>query len=215
MTHEMAGQSGAGRKKSYAPRVPPEVRRQQLLDATLRLASRDGYTAVTMEAVAREAGVAKPVLYAVFPNRDDLLHALLDREEQRAWAQIARVMPQAMSDDPPTLFAETVTAFLTAVRGEPDIWRVLLTPPEGSPPEIRTRFESARALIVEQAADFAAWATENLEREVDAELLGEFMVSTAETLGRLTVTDPERWTTDRLTRFTAEVARSFWNDRDD
>src|SRR4051812_18096989 len=53
----------ASSRRRYAPRVPAAERREQVLDAALVLIDRDGYGAVTMEAVAREIGVTKPVVY--------------------------------------------------------------------------------------------------------------------------------------------------------
>ncbi len=67
------------KRRAYAPRVPPEQRREQLLDAALRLISRDGYAGLTIEAIAAEAGVTKPVVYGAYAKLPDLLGELLDR----------------------------------------------------------------------------------------------------------------------------------------
>lgn len=61
-------------------RLAPEVRRDLLLDAAARIVSQEGVSAVSMERIGREAGVSKPLVYAYFPNRNDLLCALLRRE---------------------------------------------------------------------------------------------------------------------------------------
>ena len=60
------------------PRLPIEVRRQQVLDAALSIITEDGYAAVSMEAIARRVDVAKPVVYNAFAGLDALLHALLE-----------------------------------------------------------------------------------------------------------------------------------------
>ncbi|WP_279581497.1 TetR/AcrR family transcriptional regulator [Fodinicola feengrottensis] len=73
-------------RRTYAPRAPVEERRKQLLDAALKLVVSEGHTAATMEAVARQAGVSKPVIYGVYANRADLLDALLRREQSRGGA---------------------------------------------------------------------------------------------------------------------------------
>ncbi|HWI06822.1 MAG TPA: helix-turn-helix domain-containing protein, partial [Solirubrobacteraceae bacterium] len=75
------------------PRMPIHVRREQVLDAALRLITNVGYGALTMEAVAREAGLSKPVVYNAFPGRTALLSALLAREEGRALGALAEAMP--------------------------------------------------------------------------------------------------------------------------
>ncbi|MEV6103265.1 TetR/AcrR family transcriptional regulator [Streptomyces sp. NPDC051940] len=55
----------------------------QLLDAALALADTGGPTAVTMTAVAKEAGVPSGSLYHRFPGRADLLAALWLRTLER------------------------------------------------------------------------------------------------------------------------------------
>src|ERR1700761_2240094 len=72
-----------------APRLPIEVRREQALDAALRIICARGYGAANMEAIAREMGVAKTVVYEAFGGRGPLLRALLEREERRILATLA------------------------------------------------------------------------------------------------------------------------------
>ncbi|MFD6157212.1 helix-turn-helix domain-containing protein [Nocardia sp. NPDC060256] len=50
----------AARERHRQPRMRLAVRREQVLDAALRLVTQHGYAAITMEAVAREAELAKP-----------------------------------------------------------------------------------------------------------------------------------------------------------
>lgn len=50
------------------PRV--SEKRRRIIDAAWRLTLRSGLRATTMEALAREAGVAKGTLYAHFPDKD-------------------------------------------------------------------------------------------------------------------------------------------------
>ncbi|HEX4246679.1 MAG TPA: helix-turn-helix domain-containing protein, partial [Pseudonocardia sp.] len=50
-------------RRARQPRMPIEVRREQVLDATLKLITERGYAAASMEAVAREVDLAKPRVY--------------------------------------------------------------------------------------------------------------------------------------------------------
>ena len=138
-------------RRRYAPRVPAGERREQVLDAALALIERDGYGAVTMEAVAREIGVTKPVVYDVFDNRGELPRALLEREEQRAFAVLATVVPALPPDtDPDEVLAGALGAFLTTVRDQPERWRLILLPVEGTPDVVRRHVEQGRRQILEQ-----------------------------------------------------------------
>ena len=65
-------------------------RRQRILDATLALASRGGYEAVQMRAVADRAGVALGTLYRYFPSKIHLLVSGLAREFERNQEKLDR-----------------------------------------------------------------------------------------------------------------------------
>src|SRR5947209_4704954 len=109
----MAVRSTSGHKKRaikprrrYAPRLPPGERREQLIDAALRVIVEKGYEGISVEAVAREAGVTRPVVYDHFPNLAHLLQALIAREEQYSLDQLSQVVPQPpYSEDPVDLLA--------------------------------------------------------------------------------------------------------------
>src|SRR6478735_8018995 len=58
-------------------------RRRRILDATLALASKGGYEAVQMRAVADRADVALGTLYRYFPSKIHLLVSALAREFER------------------------------------------------------------------------------------------------------------------------------------
>ena len=61
-------------------------RRKRILDATIGLASKGGFDAVQMRAVAEQADVALGTLYRYFPSKIHLLVSALGREFERAEA---------------------------------------------------------------------------------------------------------------------------------
>lgn len=60
--------------------MSPEARREQLLDTAVSYIVEHGLSDFTLENLAVSAGVSKPLVYKYFPNRDDLLKAMLERE---------------------------------------------------------------------------------------------------------------------------------------
>jgi len=56
-----------------------EARRLQLLEAAVRLCATRGFDAVSVDAIAREAGLAKGTVYLYFPNKQAILDAALQR----------------------------------------------------------------------------------------------------------------------------------------
>ncbi len=77
--------------------MPRERRhtRQKLLDAAYALFYRDGFTRVGVDAIAEAAGVTKRTLYAHFESKDALLAAVLEDQNPRVLAGIARWADEA------------------------------------------------------------------------------------------------------------------------
>ncbi len=67
-------------------------RRKRILDATLAIASKGGYEAVQMRAVAERADVAVGTLYRYFPSKVHLLVSALGRELERIDAKTDRTV---------------------------------------------------------------------------------------------------------------------------
>jgi AcrR family transcriptional regulator len=65
-------------------------RRKRILDATIALASKGGFDAVQMRAVAERADVALGTLYRYFPSKIHLLVSALAREFEQANATLDR-----------------------------------------------------------------------------------------------------------------------------
>jgi AcrR family transcriptional regulator len=60
-----------------------ESARQAILDAALRLVRRDGFAALTIERIAREAGVGKPTIYRWWPSKGTIVFEALQQRAQQ------------------------------------------------------------------------------------------------------------------------------------
>jgi AcrR family transcriptional regulator len=121
-------------------------RREQLLDATKAIVLADGFHAVSIEAVARAAGITRPVVYGHFDDLGGLLEALVERELRRALEQL----PDAYDD-----LLGALAAYLEAVRTDPGTWRLVLMPQEGAPRLLHERIAAGRAAVVAKLAHAA------------------------------------------------------------
>jgi AcrR family transcriptional regulator len=198
------------RRRVYAPRLPPAQRREQLLDAALHVIGREGYAAVSMEAVAREAGVSRPVVYGAFPNLGRLLAELLERQERRALGQLAEVVPAELGDrDPDEVVVSGVRGFLEAVAADPDTWRLVLLPVQGTPDVVRRQVERNRARIATQirALVGGGLARRGGPSGLDEELLARTILALAEEGGRLVLTEPDRFPPARIEAFATAILR--------
>ena len=198
-------QTPSGRKRPYAPRMPPAERREQLLDAALDLIAEQGYGGISMEAIARRGGVTKPVVYDLFSNRGELLMALLRREEERALALLAEVMPSDPSVDPDELIVEGFRAFLESVAANPTTWRLIVLPADGTPEVVRQHVDAGRADVRARLEELLRWGLEARggPKGVDTELAAQALEAFGEHLARLVITDPKAYTPKRVGDFVA------------
>lgn len=188
--------------------MPPQERREQLIDAALSVIVLQGYEGVSIEAIARTAGVTRPVIYDHFPNLGQLLRAVIEREERCALEQLAAVVPDSPGEgDPAELFAAGVRRFLDAVISRPDTWRIILLPPEGTPPIVREHVERNRAQILHRIEALVRWAIarSGMPSDLDVELSARAIRCLSEEAGRMVLTDREAYSPGRYEDFVLAV----------
>jgi AcrR family transcriptional regulator len=78
MSKRSAG--GAAGRRGKRVRLTRDARRDQILGAAAAVFGRLGFEDARMEDVAKEAGIAKGLLYKHFPSKDSLFRALVDRQ---------------------------------------------------------------------------------------------------------------------------------------
>jgi AcrR family transcriptional regulator len=193
--------------------MPPEQRREQLIDAALSVIIEQGYGGVSIEAIARTAGVTRPVVYDHFPNLGRLLHALVEREERYSAEQLLLVVPEDPGDeDPVEVLAGSVRRFLDAVTARPATWRIILLPLDGTPGIVRQHVETHRERILQRISHLVLWAVDRgrLPTDLDVELAARAIRDLGQEAGRMVLTDPERYSPDRYERFVQTVMRLLW-----
>src|SRR5438105_3703503 len=111
--------------RERAEHLGPERRRPLILDAAFEVFLEHGYEGASMEAIARQAGVTKPVVYDCYASKEELFTALLAREEGRIIGQITAALPARVEADLERTLADALTAFLRAVAESPAAYRVI------------------------------------------------------------------------------------------
>ena len=186
-------------KRTLRVRMTGAERREQLLDATKEIVGEQGFHAVSIEAVARGAGITRPVVYGHFSDLGGLLEALVDQESERALGQLAAVLPRDLAaGDPRELLLGALRGYLEAVQAEPVTWRLVLMPPEGAPAVLRDRIAQGRAAVVEQLAGAMSPGLGVGRESPDPELTARTLSALADEAARLLLTDPERYPRERL-----------------
>ncbi len=89
-----------------------EDRREQILDAALRVFAKKGFAKATNKDIAREAGITTGLIYHYFESKEALLKAIFD---ERSPLQLIRSIPPQMLDQPPEQFLRFFVAQMLAV----------------------------------------------------------------------------------------------------
>jgi AcrR family transcriptional regulator len=114
-----------GRRDHRAERRAQRVaRREVLLDAAVAAIQRHGPGA-SMEQIAAEAGVTKPILYRHFEDRTGLVRAIADRFSRGLYDELQSAL-RAPAADPRAVLERTVDAFVSVIEREPNVYRFLL-----------------------------------------------------------------------------------------
>jgi AcrR family transcriptional regulator len=173
-------------------------RRLQLLDVTTRLAVDEGFHAVTVEAVARRAGITRAVIYQQFGDLHTLLEEAVRRETTRALTQItATAMTTLAGDNAKERMLDSLSGYLCAVRDHPTTWRLVLMPPEGAPKSLRETIADGRRAVLEHLT--RAVRPSLLSGDIfDAELTARVLSAIADQYALLVLTDPLRYSPERL-----------------
>ncbi|WKG03274.1 TetR/AcrR family transcriptional regulator [Mycolicibacterium sp. HK-90] len=111
--------------RARAEHLGPERRRPQVLDAALAIAAQQGLADVTMGNIASRLGVTRPVVYACYPGRGEVLAALLDRETDEVLASLLELLPPRRTGSIEQLFVDGFHALHRTVRERPASWRIM------------------------------------------------------------------------------------------
>lgn len=186
-------------------RMPREVRERQMLDAAVAGFARHGYQAASMDDIAEQAGVSKPLVYLYLKSKEDLFTACI-RRERTALVEAVRggtgraAAGGGVSDAPgeaagpgerQAACAEQqlwkgLCAFFAHTAARPDGWSVLhRADTQGEPfarevAGMRAEITELVTLLLSRAAVDAGCDEKFAEREVSG--LAHAMVGAAESL---------------------------------
>jgi AcrR family transcriptional regulator len=179
-----------------------QKRREQLLDATKAIVAQRGFHAVSIEAVAREAGITRPIVYGHFHDLSGLLEALVDREAARALDQLVAVLPGDLgTGDARETLLTALRGYLEAVRSDPETWKLVLMPPEGAPAVLHDHIARGRSGVVEHLAEAVGPGLGPGRESPDPELFARTLSAISDEGARLLLTDPEHYPVERIVEF--------------
>ncbi len=130
---------GAGGTK----RLPRAVREQQMLDAAVQMFSVNGYHETSMDVIAAQAQISKPMLYLYYGSKEELFAACLSRELSRFIEAVRADIDLKLS--PRELLRRTIVSVLQYIDANRASWIVLYTQATSSQAFAHTVREGPRA----------------------------------------------------------------------
>lgn len=134
------------------------AKEQQIRQAAARLFLEHGYGAVSMDAVARAAGVSKATIYAHFADKAALFETLIKEESARRWPDVA-VLDAEPGDLRATLLA-VATAYAELLVSPPvvQVFRMVVAEAPRFPELGRAFYEGGPRLLHDRLAAYLARA---------------------------------------------------------
>jgi len=181
-------------------------RREQLLDVTKEIVGEAGFHAVSIEAVARRAGITRPVVYGHFDDLPTLLEAMIDRESTRALGQLAQILPARIEGGASARedLLAAMRGYLEAVAADPITWNLVLMPPEGAPRALRDHITRGREAVVAALAEVVRPGLGPGSESPDPALTARTLSAVADEAARLLLTDEAEYPVSRL------IAHADW-----
>lgn len=193
--------------RARAEHLGPERRRPQVLDTALEIAAEQGVANVTMAAVAERMAVTRPVVYACYTGRGELLSALLDRERDWAITSMLGMLPPQRKGSIEQLFVDGFRALLTSVCERPASWRIIVA--ADPDPALSDTLARGRSQITVQVSTVMRplldrWQVENIDHVLP--VLTEVFLTICETAARMMLDAAQNWTPDSLAEIVGRAA---------
>jgi AcrR family transcriptional regulator len=111
--------SGTNNRK----RMTGKERREQLLDIGRRLFAERGFEGTSIEEIAAQAGVSKPVVYEHFGGKEGLYAVVVDREVERLLSMATNILDGAHTREK---FEAAAVVLLKYIEDDSDGFRILV-----------------------------------------------------------------------------------------
>lgn len=192
-------------------RMPAEKRRAQLLDLALDIVVSEGFSALTIDRLAREAEITRTNIYTLFENHDGLMCSLVNREVEFALNDLKTIMALPVSTNLHEAANEYLTATLKMAKKSPKSWHLLLNPPESAPQELLKQISEGRQFarsLVSETLESRIYKPYDLEPK-DKELTSYVVHLVLEDMVRQYLENSRRFSKARLLRLLENTMASF------
>lgn len=170
-------------------RLPRAVREQQMLDAAVQMFSANGYHETSMDAIAAEAQISKPMLYLYYGSKEELFGACLSRELSRFIEAVRADID--IQQSPHDLLRSTILSVLRYIDANRASWIVLYAQATSSQAFAHT-VQQGRERIIDIVARLLEAGTRHPEPDTDFHMMAVALVGAGEAVAaRVSVGDTD------------------------
>jgi AcrR family transcriptional regulator len=160
-------------------RLPRAVREQQMLDAAVQMFSVNGYHETSMDAIAAEAQISKPMLYLYYGSKEDLFGACLNRELSR-FIEVVRADID-FTQSPKDLLRNAIGSFLRYIDANRASWIVMYAQAISSQAFAHTVREG-REQIIEMVAELVRAGSRTPRPDAEHQMMAVALVGAGEAM---------------------------------
>lgn len=152
-----------------------------------------------MGAISARMGVSRPVVYACYPGRGELLSALLHRETTTLLSRMLAILPPLRTGSVEQMFIDGFRSLLGDVRERPASWQIIFA--DDPDPILSKAITRGRGQISTQTAAvmrplFERWQVADIDRTLS--VLTEIFLGICETAVRMMLDSGSNWRPDEL-----------------
>jgi len=179
-------------------------RRAQLLAVARRLFGRSGFHGVSMDEVAREAGVTKPILYDHFDSKEELYVALLDADAQELERQVRAAL--AAHSGNRERIRQSFQAYFDFVDEHAAGFKLFVQETMGADDVFRSKVQEVRDHIRGEVSDLIVRESRGAVGREDSDTVALALVGMVETVARRDPGGPK----ERRKRAVDTLVRLAW-----
>lgn len=171
------------KQRVRASQMPPEERRQQLLEAGVACIAAKGIGATKHADLARACNVSVPAVFSYFPNREALVTSILNEVGEQLFEHVIR-SAQALPDPRERLTA-TAPLFTEYAAQKPDYVKVWLIWSMHFAPEVRAQYRKFEKQQIDALAEMMTQGKVNKDEEEDLQDRARMILASSAFLAKM------------------------------
>jgi AcrR family transcriptional regulator len=157
-------------------------RRAQLLAVARKVFGRSGFHSVSMDEVAREAGITKPILYDHFRSKEELYIALLDADAQALEEQVRSALTAHTGNR--QRIRQSFQAYFDFVDEHAAGFRLFVQETMNGDDVFKSKVQGVRDRILSEVSDLIVRESQGTVEREDADTVALALVAMLESVAR-------------------------------